>query len=39
LKKLPPAAIQNEIRYLPHKLVDNLFLKTGVEQEDLDFNT
>jgi hypothetical protein len=24
---------------LQQKLVDNLFLKTGVEQEDLEFNT
>ena len=39
LKTMPPAMIQMEAVFLPYKLVDNLFLKTGVEQSDLDFST
>ena len=39
LKTLPPAMIQMEAVFLPYKLVDNLFLRTGVEQADLDFST
>ena len=39
LKTLPPAMIQMEAVFLPYKLVDNLFLRTGVEQVDLDFST
>ena len=31
LKTLPPAMIQMEAVFLPYKLVDNLFLRTGVE--------
>lgn len=38
LKKLPPAAIQDEIRYLQPKLYDKLFLQVGVEQHELDLN-
>ena len=39
LKKLPPAQIQDEIRYLKPKLEDRLFLTIGVDNADLDFNT
>lgn len=36
---MPPAMIQMEAAFLPYKLVDNLFLRTGVEQSDLDYST
>lgn len=39
LKSLPPAVIQMEAAFLPYKLIDNLFLRTGVEQSDLDYST
>ena len=32
---MPPAAIEGEVRYLQPKLTDFLFLKTGIELENL----
>jgi len=32
---LPPASLQDEVRYLQPILTDRLFLQTGVELEDL----
>mmetsp|Transcript_39507 Transcript_39507/g.60308 ORF Transcript_39507/g.60308 Transcript_39507/m.60308 type:complete len:127 (-) Transcript_39507:28-408(-) len=39
LKTMPPAAVQDEVRFLQPKLSDLLFLQIGVETEDLEFHT
>ena len=39
LKAMPPAALQSEIIYLPSILQDKFFLATGVETDELNFNT
>ena len=38
MKTLPAADIQSEIRYLQPKMQDKLWLKTGVDQDDLEFH-
>lgn len=35
LKLLPASTMQDEIKYLQPKLLDKLFLQTGIEQEEL----
>ena len=39
LKKLHPTEVQNEVRFLQFKCVDLFFIRTGIEVEDLEFNT
>jgi hypothetical protein len=39
LKKLPAQEIQGEIKYLQPKMQDYLWLQTGVDQSELEFNT
>lgn len=39
LKKLNPVEVQNEIRFLRFKCVDILFNRSGVDVDDLEFNT
>jgi hypothetical protein len=38
LKTMPPAQIENETRFMQPKMTDELFLKTGVEHEELEFH-
>ena len=35
---MPPAAVQDEVRFLQAKLADRLFLKIGVTTGDLQFH-
>ena len=39
LKKLHPTEVQNEVRFLQFKCVDLLFIRHGIEADDLEFNT
>ena len=39
LKKLHPTEVQNEVRFLQFKCVDLFYIRTGIDVEDLEFNT
>ena len=39
LKKLHPTEVQNEIRFLQFKCIDLFSIRSGIEVEDLEFNT
>ena len=39
LKQLPPAELQDEVRYVTPKLSDKLWLTTGIELEDLVYSS
>jgi hypothetical protein len=39
LKTLPPAEVQDEIRFLKHKCVDLLWIGYKIDSDDLEFNT
>jgi len=39
LKKLHPTEVQNEVRFLQFKCVDLFYVRTGIDVEELEFNT
>lgn len=39
LKKMHPTEVQHEVRFLQFKCVDMMFNRTGIDVDDLEFNT